>query len=98
MQELARRCFVSKSGISQIVSQLSEQDLVERQGLPDNLRVACAALTPKGEKALEESAPIFLGAVRRHFSGHLNEEEITHLTRITKKLITAHGEPVEGPG
>ena len=97
MQELARKCFVSKSGISQIVTHLAKQGLVERQGDADNLRVTYAALTPAGQDLLARSAPAFLGAIREHFSVHLDADEIAHISRITGTLITAHGEPVEGP-
>jgi DNA-binding MarR family transcriptional regulator len=97
MQQLARRCFVSKSGISQIVTQLSKLDLVQRQGDPDNLRITYAVLTESGRETMRTSAPVFLGAVREHFSRHLDGEDLDHVARIAGKLITAHGETLEGP-
>ncbi|OLM21388.1 MULTISPECIES: MarR family transcriptional regulator [unclassified Pseudonocardia] len=95
MQELARRCFVSKSGISQIVTQLAKDGLVERQGDATNLRVTYAVLTSDGADALERSAPRFFGAIREQFSTHLTPEEIAQVRSITDKLITAHGERAE---
>lgn len=95
MQELARKCFVSKSGISQIVTQLAKKGLVERQGDAENLRVTYTVLTDEGADVMERSAPGFLGAVREHFSGHLDAAEIAVIRTITDKLITAHGEQVE---
>lgn len=97
MQELARRCFVSKSGISQLVTQLAKQGLVERRGDPDNLRVTYAVLTERGREVLRGGAPAFLGSIREHFSRHLTGAELSSLTAITGKLIAAHGETPEGP-
>lgn len=97
IQELARRCFVSKSGISQLVTQLSKSGLVERQGDPGNLRVTYAVLTPEGTETLHNCAPAFLRAVRDHFSRHLDDADVDHVTRIAGKLITAHNETVEAP-
>ncbi|MDA3643981.1 MarR family transcriptional regulator [Saccharopolyspora indica] len=95
MHELARRCFVSKSGISQLVTQLSKQGLVERQSDPDDLRTTYAALTDQGEQALSTYGPVFLRAVRENFSRHLGGDDAAALSRITARLITGHGEALE---
>ncbi len=95
MQELARQVFVSKSGISQLVSQLSRQGLVERQGDPDNLRVTYAVLTDKARQSFPEHAPVFLGGVRRYFSQHLTDDEARTVTQAMNKVIRALGHEPE---
>lgn len=95
MQELARRCFVSKSGISQLVTQLSKQGLVERQSDPDDLRTTYAALTEQGKHALSTYGPVFLAAIRENFTRYLGSDDAEALSRITARLITGHGESPE---
>ncbi|MFI6504898.1 MarR family winged helix-turn-helix transcriptional regulator [Nonomuraea typhae] len=97
MQELARRCFVSKSGISQLVTQLQRQGLVEREGDAGNLRVTYAVLTDRGRAELRRSAPIFLGGVNRYFSRYLDEDDMHALTAMMKKVLLGHGKTVEAP-
>ena len=48
MQELARKAFLSKSGLSQLFTRLEERGLVERRGDPENLRVTYATITGEG--------------------------------------------------
>lgn len=55
MNELARQVFVSRSGISQVVTAMAKHGLVERQGDPDNLRVTFAVLTDRGRELLTTS-------------------------------------------
>ncbi|WP_198532902.1 MarR family winged helix-turn-helix transcriptional regulator [Carbonactinospora thermoautotrophica] len=97
MQELARQVLLSKSGISQLVTQLSRLGLVERQGDPDNLRVTYAVLTEKGRAAFPAHAPVFLQGVRRYFSQHLTDDEVETITRAMTKVIKALGYEQEAP-
>ncbi|MCX9192280.1 MarR family transcriptional regulator [Carbonactinospora thermoautotrophica] len=97
MQELARQVLLSKSGISQLVTQLSQLGLVERQGDPDDLRVTYAVLTEKGRAAFPAHAPVFLRGVRRYFSQHLSDDEVETITRAMNKVIKALGDEQEAP-
>jgi DNA-binding MarR family transcriptional regulator len=92
MQELARQIFVSKSGISQLVSQMARHDLVARQGDPDNLRVTYAVLTDEGRRALRGCTSTFLGAIREHFAQHLSADEARVITQAMTRVIKAHGD------
>lgn len=92
MQELARQVFVSKSGISQVITQMSRRGLVTRQGDPDNLRITYAALTDEGRSILRKSTTTFLGAIREHFSQHVTPEEARVITQAMTHVIKAHGE------
>ncbi|MFE9609806.1 MarR family winged helix-turn-helix transcriptional regulator [Streptomyces sp. NPDC006012] len=97
MQDLARQVLVSKSGISQLVTQLARQGLVERQGDPGNLRATYAVLTDSGRRIFPEHAPVFLDGVRRHFSQHLTAEEVQTVTTAMDKVIKALGHEREAP-
>lgn len=91
MNELARRVFVSRSAISQVVTQLAGRGLVERQGDPANLRITYAALTPRGREILTSSTTAFLAAVREHFGRHLDEAEARTVTAVMNRVIDALG-------
>lgn len=75
MNELAREVFVSRSGISQVVTAMAKHGLVERQSDPDNLRITYAALTDQGRVLLKSSTRAFLGAIRENFAQHLSADE-----------------------
>ncbi|MDN5916464.1 MAG: MarR family winged helix-turn-helix transcriptional regulator [Pseudonocardia sp.] len=90
MNELARQVFVSRSGISQVVTAMAKQGLVERQGDPENLRITYAVLTDHGRQTLKRSTTTFLGAIREHFGQHIDPDEARTVTeamnRVTKTL------------
>lgn len=92
MQDLARQVFVSKSGISQVVSQMARRGLVIRQGDPDNLRVTYAVLTDEGRRLLQRSTTAFLGAISEHFSHHVTADEARVIAQAMNHVIRAHGE------
>lgn len=97
MQELARQVFVSKSGISQVVSQMARHGLVTRQGDPENLRVTYAVLTDEGRRLLKRSTTTFLAAIREHFAQHLSAAEASTIAAAMNRVITAHGEQPDTP-
>jgi DNA-binding MarR family transcriptional regulator len=92
MQELARQVFVSKSGISQVVTQMSRHGLVSRQGDPENLRITYAVLTDEGRRVLQRSTTAFLTAIHDHFSRHVTPQEARVITAAMTRVIRAHGE------
>src|SRR3712207_3042262 len=92
MQELARRVFLSKSGLSQLFARLERRGLVERRGDPENLRVTYAVLTEEGRETLERALPAFREEVEERIAGHLDKEELRSIRRAMGKVIRASGE------
>lgn len=92
MQELARKVFLSKSGISQLFTRLEKRGLVERRGDPENLRVTYATITAEGREALERAMPTFREEVEERFARHLDEEELRTLRRLMRKIISGNGD------
>ncbi len=91
MNELAREVFVSRSGISQVVTAMAKQGLVERQSDPDNLRITYAALTDQGRDLLKGSTRAFLGAIRENFAQHLSPDEARTITEAMNRVTTVLG-------
>ena len=71
MQELGRSIFLSKSGVSRLVTRMENEGLVVRQGDPENLRATYAAITDKGREVFRRAAPVSLDEVEKRFSRHL---------------------------
>ena len=97
MTELARQVFVSKSGVSQLITAMGKQGLVERQGDPENLRVTYAVLTDRGREVLASSTTTFLAAIREHFGRHVSPEEGRTVAEVMNRVVTAHGATPETP-
>lgn len=91
MNELAREVFVSRSGISQVVTAMAKHGLVERQSDPDNLRITYAALTDQGRVLLKSSTRAFLGAIRENFAQHLSADEARAVTEAMNRVTTVLG-------
>jgi len=85
--ELQRSILVSSGGITYVVDRLERQGLVERRPCSTDRRARYAALTPKGERLMEEIFPGHAEQVRLALGG-LNEEEKQHATTLLRKLGT----------
>src|SRR5262245_12616250 len=65
MCDLAARLQLSPSGLTRRLDGLVRASLVARRPSDSDRRVMLAALTPKGLRALEASAPLHVASVRR---------------------------------
>jgi DNA-binding MarR family transcriptional regulator len=97
MNELARQVYVSRSGISQVVTSMAKHGLVERQGDPANLRITYAVLTDRGRELLKASTSTFLGAIREHFAQHLSAAEARTITEAMNRVIRTLGGTPDTP-
>lgn len=97
MNELASQVFVSRSGISQVVTAMTKHGLVERQNDPDNLRTTYAALTDHGRDVLKTSTTTFLSAIRKHFGRHLDPTQARTITDAMNLIIKTLGGTPDTP-
>ncbi|MBW4718555.1 MarR family winged helix-turn-helix transcriptional regulator [Saccharothrix obliqua] len=97
MNELARQVFVSRSGISQVVTAMAGRGLVTRQGDPDNLRVTYAVLTDEGRAVLRKSTTTFLNAIREAFGRHVTPDEARAITSAMNRVTHTLGGSPETP-
>ena len=91
MNELARQMFVSRSGISQVVTAMAKQGMVERRGDPGNLRITYAVLTDHDRETLKTSTTTFLGAIRQHFGQHFDPDQARTVAEAMDRVIKALG-------
>ena len=57
-QELAQRCFVTKSGVSMLLSQMEARNWVARESHATDARTKCLTLTPQGQQIAKQAMAI----------------------------------------
>jgi DNA-binding MarR family transcriptional regulator len=91
MQDLARAAFLSKSGLTRLVDRMEAAGLLYRRACTWDRRGTYAALTPLGRQALHRAAPVFHGALERHFVRHLSPVEAGRLVEALRRVIEGNG-------
>jgi len=89
MSELGRAAVVSREQVSRVVTELERAGLVERQPNPDDKRSSFAAITPLGRTRLRSAAPAYLEAIDRHFTSHLEEQEVAVISGALGRVLLA---------
>jgi DNA-binding MarR family transcriptional regulator len=96
MSELASRILTSKSGLTRVIDKMTAAGLVSRERPEDNRRVVLVSITPQGLATLQASRRVHRDGIRRHFTEHLSDAELTKLARTLEKVRT-HVRPLR-PG
>ena len=76
MCDLAGVLHLSPSGLTRRIDGLVKQGLVAREPLPDDRRVALAAITPKGLNKLAAAAPDHVNGVRTELLNYMSRTQI----------------------
>src|SRR5258708_32623073 len=79
MQELARGVFLSKSGLTQVVTRMEAAGLIRREVCPSDRRWINAALTPPGQRAPKRAAPVPLHGIQRPSARPLDQPPRVHI-------------------
>jgi DNA-binding MarR family transcriptional regulator len=90
-QTLAKRCFVTKSGISMLVQRMEAQGLLRREASEFDARIKCLFLNPQGV-ALAKQALALQKEVVDEMSQSLSQDELDTLLDITRRV----GQTLEG--
>jgi DNA-binding MarR family transcriptional regulator len=93
MQQLARGVFLSKSGLTQVVTRMEAAGLIRREICPSDRRGVNAVITPEGKRALRRAAAIHLRGIERHFAGHLDDPELCNIASVLGKVFEAEAPP-----
>jgi DNA-binding MarR family transcriptional regulator len=86
MCDLAGQLQLSPSGLTRRLDGLVRANLVERRGSDTDRRVMLAALTPKGLRVLEDSAPVHVASVRRRMIDLLDDDELQVVAGVFQKI------------
>ena len=96
MGEVAGLIVASKSGLTRVIDKMVEAGLVRRERPESNRRVVLVFITPKGLATLKEARRYHRDGIRRHFTEHLTDAELTELARMLRK-VQGHVRPLR-PG
>ena len=94
MSELGARVVLSRERVSRVVDELERAGLVRRERNPDDRRSLFAVLTPEGRARLRAAAPAYLEGIERHYTSHLEDEEIRVISAALGRVLQAE----EGSG
>ncbi|GIM91018.1 MarR family winged helix-turn-helix transcriptional regulator [Paractinoplanes toevensis] len=89
MGELGQAAVVSRTRASRVVDQLEAAGLVSRESNPDDRRSAYAAITEAGRQRLRDAAPVYLDAIRRHFTSRMTAAESRAVASALGKVLRA---------
>lgn len=84
-QELAARCFVTKSGVSMLLAQLEAKGWVRREADVNDARVKRLTLTPVGEKMAARSMTIQSEVITAMVAGS-SEAELAFVTNVMEAV------------
>jgi DNA-binding MarR family transcriptional regulator len=87
MSHLADAVLLSRSGLSRLVTRLSNQGLIERRECENDARGAFAVITDKGRERLGEARATHRAGVRERFLDRLSERDQRQLARVWSRLL-----------
>lgn len=94
--DIQEKILVSSGGITYLVDQLEEKELVERQAHPEDRRARLVALTERGRERMEQIFPDHAACVEYATSG-LDERQRQRATDLIRELgRTAEALPLGG--
>lgn len=84
-RELAARCFITKSGVSMLLTQMEERGLVTRDADADDARTKRLTLTAAGMALAQQAMRIQAGVVDAMVAGS-SEAEIATIGRVMERV------------
>ena len=83
---------VSRTRVSRIVNEMEATGLLVKRLNPADRRSSFVEPTAQGRAALRRAAPVYLNAIRTHFTNHLDLSEATTIRRGLEKVLEAESE------
>ena len=90
MQDLGERVVLSRTRVSRIVDDMIQQRLVIKDPDPTDGRATLATITPEGRRALRRAAPVYLNGIKRHFSSHLELNELNTIQAGLHRILARY--------
>jgi DNA-binding MarR family transcriptional regulator len=87
MSHLADAVLLSRSGLSRLVTRLSNQGLIERRECENDARGAFAAITEEGRERLDQARVTHRAGVRERFLDRLSERDQRQLAKVWGRLL-----------
>ena len=88
MQELARRVFLTDSGMTRLVARLEGQGLLSRGSVEGDQRGRTCRATESGRELLHAAQPAFLASLKEAFGEALTQQELRAFGALLGKIAT----------
>jgi len=88
--EMAARIVFPQSSFSRLIDQMEAAGLIERNPDPAHRRATLIRPTAAGAKRLDDALNTYLDSSRRHVGAYLDDDDLDHLERISRKLRSAN--------
>ncbi len=88
MNQIADAIVHSSGGTTRLVDRMEESGLVIRSNCPTDRRATFVAITPEGDRRLDEALAVHLDYLDGHLGGRLDRTERSALTALLTKLNT----------
>jgi DNA-binding MarR family transcriptional regulator len=85
---IASELGVSRAAVTQVTRKLEGEDLVRREQVKDDRRIALFRLTEKGASALRSAQRVYHACLMRRL-GRVSAEDIVVLRRLLEKVVEA---------
>ncbi len=89
MQDLGEAAVLSRTRVSRLVDELAARGLARREPNPGDGRSSYAVITVEGRRALRAAAPAYLDAIRRHFAGPLDPDQLRAVRSAMEAVLAA---------
>ena len=90
LSEMAERIGYPQSSFSRLADRMEEAGLITRAPDPANRRATLIRATDAGGAALDHALRAYVDSSRRHVAAFLDDDDLDHLERITRKLRDAN--------
>ncbi len=88
VMDLADRVLASPSSLSRQLNRMEDDGYVRRDyGSNDDQRAVLIVLTKDGRDTWRRANTTYLRVVKKHFTSHLTETDVTHLHRVLAKVL-----------
>lgn len=90
MSDLAESTFLSRGGVTRLVTRIEADGLLRREPCPDDGRGAFAILTPAGSDALRQAEPVYRQALIDRFATHLTADQATSAANALEAVLSGN--------
>ena len=87
--DIGRQLFINPARASRLIDRAERAGLAERRADPDDRRAQQVTLTPAGERAAREFAPLMLQVIERTVFDTFTEQELDTLQTLLTRLRDA---------
>lgn len=89
MSDLADQVLLSRSGLTRLVDKLAQRGYVERKSCPTDRRGMNAVLTETGQRAREETWPLYSSLIQELFGSQMSDADATTLSTVMQRVTQA---------